>query len=711
MTVGVLETLTGQSGATCRGTEHEPAGHLVCCSPETVAGALETEHRVEDVQRDHDLAVRRVRGTDRGERRRGACLVDALVQDLTDRALLVGEHQFRVDRGVQLAVAVVDLQRREPRVHTERAGLVGNDRHDSVADLLVSQQLLHDAHERHGGGDFLLARALAERLVGVVAGLRQWLDVDAALGDESAELAATIEHVLDLGSVRTGVVVRRHVRILLELLVGDRDVLEIAERLEIVERQLLHLVRGITALEVLAQGVALDGVRQDDRRLALVRHRSRVGGVHLAVVVTAALEVPDLVVREILDELLRSWVAAEEVIADVAAVVGLVGLKVAVGRGVHEVHQCAVAVLVQQRVPLAAPDDLDDVPAGTAEERLQFLDDLAVTAHRAVETLQVAVDDEREVVEAFGRSHVCESTRFRLVHLAVAEVRPDVLIGGVLDAAVVQVVVEARLVDGVHRTEAHRHRRELPKVLHQPWVRVRRQSAALVHVARFLAEAVHALGRDAAFEERAGVDAGGGVALNEDVVAAARVILAAEEVVEADLVQRSRRRVGRDVATDADARTLCAVHHDRGVPADPGSVAAFHRLVAGEPRLVLGGNRVDVVRRCQRRERDAALTGALEQPEHQVASAVGSGPLQQAVERLDPFVGLVVVDIGQVRRDTLTDDADPAVRALLACRRCVLPFAAVHFGQRVHSSMWRTLGVAPGPVARPCDGDLHSSFS
>ena len=41
----------------------------------------------------------------------------------------------------------------------------------------------------------------------------------------------------------------------------------------------------------------------------------------------------------------------------------------------------------------------------------------------------------------------------------------------------------------------------------------------------------------AALEERAGVDARGGVALVEDLVAAALAVLAAEEVVEADLVQ------------------------------------------------------------------------------------------------------------------------------------------------------------------------------
>ena len=53
----------------------------------------------------------------------------------------------------------------------------------------------------------------------------------------------------------------------------------------------------------------------------------------------------------------------------------------------------------QQLVPARAPQDLDDVPAGAAEIAFQLLDDLAVAAHRAVEALQVAVDDEDQVVE------------------------------------------------------------------------------------------------------------------------------------------------------------------------------------------------------------------------------------------------------------------------------------------------------------------------
>lgn len=344
--------------------------------------------------------MRRVRGANRGERRRRTRLVDALVQDLADLTFLVRQHQFGVHGRVQLAVAVVDLQAREPRVHAERACLVGDDRNNALPDLLVAQQFLERPHRRHGGGDLLVTRALLQRLVGVARRKGQHLGVGASLGQEAAQCPPPLQHVADLRRLRAGVVVRREVGVLFELFVADRNALCVTEILEVGQRELLHLVGGVAALEVRAQRVTLDGLGQDDGRLALVIHRCAVRGVHLAVIVAAALEVPDLGVRHLLDELLGAWVAAEEVVADVGAVVGLVGLVVTVGRGVHQVHERAVAVGVQQGVPFAAPHDLDDVPASAAEERLQLLDDLAVAADRAVEALQVAVDDERQVVEA-----------------------------------------------------------------------------------------------------------------------------------------------------------------------------------------------------------------------------------------------------------------------------------------------------------------------
>jgi hypothetical protein len=61
--------------------------------------------------------------------------------------------------------------------------------------------------------------------------------------------------------------------------------------------------------------------------------------------------------------------------------------------------QQTIVVLGEQRVPHAAPDHLEHVPAGALEAAFEFLNDLAVAAHGAVETLQVAVDHEDQVVE------------------------------------------------------------------------------------------------------------------------------------------------------------------------------------------------------------------------------------------------------------------------------------------------------------------------
>ena len=206
--------------------------------------------------------------------------------------------------------------------------------------------------------------------------------------------------------------------------------------------------------------------------------------------------------------------------------------------------------------------------------------------------------------------------------------------------AVVQVLVELRLVDGVHRADAHRHRGELPEVGHQARVRVRgqRQRRAVDDVRLLLAEAVEAVLGQPALEEGAGVHAGGGVALEEDLVAAAGVVLAAEEVVEADLVQRRRGGVGRDVAADADAGPLRAVDDHRGVPAQVGAEAALGLLVAGEPRLLLGADRVDVVGGRQRRHADLLGAGALEHAQHEVAGPHPAGAVDDRVEAVEPLL-------------------------------------------------------------------------
>ena len=185
------------------------------------------------------------------------------------------------------------------------------------------------------------------------------------------------------------------------------------------ERHLLLLVRDVLRFARLAHAEALDRLGEDHRRLALVVDRHVKRRVDLVRVEAAAVEVPDLVVGPVGDEGLELR-RIEEMLADVGAVLALEGLVLAVDAFHHPPHQDALLVAREQRVPAGAPDDLDDVPAGAAEVAFQFLDDLAVAAHGTVETLQVAVDDEDQVVEVLAPRHADGAHRLRLVHLAVA---------------------------------------------------------------------------------------------------------------------------------------------------------------------------------------------------------------------------------------------------------------------------------------------------
>ncbi len=374
----------------------------------------------------------------------------------------------------------------------------------------------------------------------------------------------------------------------------------------------------------------------------------------LLVVVTAAAQVQDLVVGHALDHRAQPLVVAEEVVADIAAGLGGVRLELAVRRGVHPVDQDAVAVLREQRVPGAVPDQLDHVPAGAAEDRLQLLDDLAVAPHRAVEALEVAVDDEGEVVQALAGGDRQLAERLRLVHLAVAQERPHLRLGGVRDAARLHVAVHPGLVDRADRAEAHRHGRELPEVRHRPRMRVTRQAVPRLRL--LLAERVQVLLTETVQQERAGVDARRGMALEEDLVAAVALVLAPEEVVEAHVVERGGGGEGGDVTADADAGALGPGHHDGGVP--PGGVEdlPLDLLVAREERLVLGGDRVDVVRAAHLGHGDTLLAGPLDQPQHQIAGPLPAALVHGGVEGVEPLLGFLGIEVRNLTRKAANDD-------------------------------------------------------
>src|SRR4029078_2773177 len=128
--------------------------------------------------------------------------------------------------------------------------------------------------------------------------------------------------------------------------------------------------------------------------------------------------------------------------------------------------------------------------------------------------------------------------RLGLARPPVAEERPDTGSGRIEQAAVLEVAVVAGLVDRADRAEPHRDRRELPEIRHQPRMRVRAQALTRDGLA---AEVVELVLGQTALEERPRVDAGRRVALVEDLVSGVAVVLAPEEVVEAELVEGRRR--------------------------------------------------------------------------------------------------------------------------------------------------------------------------
>ena len=193
----------------------------------------------------------------------------------------------------------------------------------------------------------------------------------------------------------------------------------------------------------------------------------------------ATTQLPDGVVAHLGYHLGRARVLAEEILAHVGTIIGLERLVVAVQRIHHDLAQGAVLVPCQQRVPVAAPDQFDDVPARATKLALQLLDDLAVASHRTVQALQIAVDDENQVVQALTRCQSDRAEALHLVHLAVTTKHPYLAVVGLRDATRLQVLEKSRLVNCHQWAQAHRHGGELPELGHQLRVRVAGEAAPI----------------------------------------------------------------------------------------------------------------------------------------------------------------------------------------------------------------------------------------
>jgi hypothetical protein len=214
------------------------------------------------------------------------------------------------------------------------------------------------------------------------------------------------------------------------VVVVERDAEAGAEFAEFFFVEFFLLVRDVFAFAGLAEAVDFDGAGEDDRRSTLVIDGGFVCGVDFARVVAAEAEAAEGLVGKRFDERQEARIGTEELFTNVGAGRDDQFLIFAVDHFTHAFYEQALGVAFEDGIPLATPKDFDDVPARAAEGGLEFLNDLAVAADGAVEALEIAVDDENQIVEFFARGEGDGAEGFGFVGFAVAEEGPDFGVGG-----------------------------------------------------------------------------------------------------------------------------------------------------------------------------------------------------------------------------------------------------------------------------------------
>ncbi len=305
----------------------------------------------------------------------------------------------------------------------------------------------------------------------------------------------------------------------LGLLIAQWKVEAIAERDEVAALELLLLVRGHAALARTPHAITFLGLGEDDRGAILGSHGLVICSVDLHQVMTASLEAVDLIVGQALRKRSEFRILAKEMVAVVAAVLGSECLKLAVDRAGKGACEGTRVVACEKAVPVRSPYQLDDPPAGALEQRLELIDDAAVAAHRTVEALKIAVDDPDQVVEPLTCGQSEGAHAFGLVHFAVAKDAPHLALIRDLQAAMLEVAHEARMVDRRDWPDAHRAGGELPEVGHQPGVRVTGQPLRSVRARADLLPVVSkGILAEPSLEERSRIDTWRGMGLEEDEV-------------------------------------------------------------------------------------------------------------------------------------------------------------------------------------------------
>mmetsp|Transcript_23242 Transcript_23242/g.55205 ORF Transcript_23242/g.55205 Transcript_23242/m.55205 type:complete len:569 (-) Transcript_23242:1578-3284(-) len=286
----VLQPLAVQRGAPGRGAQQEAPGASIRRLPNDVAHTLEAEHRVVDEEGHHGTLLGGIGSarSDPGAKR--SSFADAFLQDLPIGRLRIFHETVVIDGRVMLPEGRVDLELVEERVHSEGASLIRDHGYTPLPELASLHQAPQERSKGHGG-THRLGVALVKH--GVDLGGRE-VDESADLGRQArwqgaAQLLPLLQHVLDLRGVWARLAEELATLRILDLLVGQRNLQDVAKAQHLLHLQAFLLMDCVPALEG-RQREALERLRQDHGGPATrlrVLSRLRHGGVDLLVVVAS----------------------------------------------------------------------------------------------------------------------------------------------------------------------------------------------------------------------------------------------------------------------------------------------------------------------------------------------------------------------------------------------------------------------------------------
>ena len=167
---------------------------------------------------------------------------------------------------------------------------------------------------------------------------------------------------------------------------------------------------------------------------------------------------------------------------------------------------------------------------------------------------------------------------------------------------------------------------------------------------------------EAVLEEGPGVDARGGVTLDVYVISGKSVIFAAEEVVEANLIQGRRRGECGEMAADSVGRFVGLDHHDGRVPSNEPPDPFLEIHVAGEPGFLFGRDGVDVGGADRGGNTHVLFPGAGDQLGHEQLSPHLPLRGDDPVERVEPFLGFFRILVRELVNVTVDDHAESLLR-------------------------------------------------